>query len=308
MQQVTFPSKINYSLFSQVLVEKSGTGTTKAYYVYGLGLIGRQDATDSSYKVYHFDRRGSAIALTDTTGAITDTYSYAAYGEQLARTGTTDQPFLYNGRDGVMTDGTTGLYYMRARYYNPPIKRFINMDTLLGGIDDGQTLNRYAFVKGRVVDSVDPLGLSADSDNKFTNYSNALLTAAWHIPINQLSKGLINQFFGTLAANSSYSTKALGNLSGTLQNFAGPILSVGYDTYSDMKKHPERSSLETAGRFSLDISAQLLIKAGGIASGGTAEPALSIVYSANRENIQNAILFNSATDWLSDMQYKYGLY
>jgi RHS repeat-associated protein len=44
-----------------------------------------------------------------------------------------------------MTD-ENGLYYMRARYYNPDIKRFINLDMLLGSIDNGQSLNRYAHV------------------------------------------------------------------------------------------------------------------------------------------------------------------
>ena len=38
-------------------------------------------------------------------------------------------PFLYNGQFGVTTDGN-GLYYMRARYYNVDIKRFINQDVL----------------------------------------------------------------------------------------------------------------------------------------------------------------------------------
>jgi len=59
---------------------------------------------------------------------------------------------------GVMTD-ESGLYYMRARYYSPEIRRFVNQDILLGGITDGQTLNRYAYVTGRPVSFVDPFGL-----------------------------------------------------------------------------------------------------------------------------------------------------
>ena len=34
-----------------------------------------------------------------------------------------------------------GLYYMRARYYNPDIKRFVSADILAGSINDGRTLN-----------------------------------------------------------------------------------------------------------------------------------------------------------------------
>ncbi|WP_430026971.1 RHS repeat-associated core domain-containing protein [Paenibacillus turicensis] len=52
-----------------------------------------------------------------------------------------------------------GLYYMRARYYHPELKRFLNRDVLKGDIWEGQTLNRYAYVNGDPVSYVDPLGL-----------------------------------------------------------------------------------------------------------------------------------------------------
>ncbi|KQO15424.1 hypothetical protein ASF12_28585 [Paenibacillus sp. Leaf72] len=78
--------------------------------------------------------------------------------------GTIQQPFQYNGRDGVATDAN-GLYHMRARYYNPEIKRFINRDVLTGSISDSQTLNRYAYVNGNPISYVDPFGLSRDGDS-----------------------------------------------------------------------------------------------------------------------------------------------
>jgi len=56
-----------------------------------------------------------------------------------------------------MSDGN-GLYYMRARFYSPEIRRFVNQDILLGKVSEGQTLNRYAFVTGRPVSFVDPFG------------------------------------------------------------------------------------------------------------------------------------------------------
>ncbi|RKZ73519.1 MAG: hypothetical protein DRR19_30915 [Candidatus Parabeggiatoa sp. nov. 1] len=68
-------------------------------------------------------------------------------------------PFLFNGMYGVMSDGN-GLYHMRARYYSPEIRRFVNQDVLLDSVSEGQTLNRYAFVTGRPVSFVDPFGLA----------------------------------------------------------------------------------------------------------------------------------------------------
>ncbi len=51
---------------------------------------------------------------------------------------------------------------MRARYYNPEIKRFVNRDVVTGSIGNGLTMNRYAYVNGNPVSYIDPFGLSAD--------------------------------------------------------------------------------------------------------------------------------------------------
>jgi len=59
----------------------------------------------------------------------------------------------------VMTD-TNGLYQMRARFYHPELRRFVNQDPVfLGGIAESQSLNRFAFVTGEPVSLVDPFGL-----------------------------------------------------------------------------------------------------------------------------------------------------
>ena len=122
---------------------------------FGLGLIGQE--TGSEYTNYHFDLRGSTVALTNNQGQVTERFQYSPYGVLLS--GNAEKtPFLFNGMYGVMTD-SNGLYYMRARFYSPKIRRFVNQDILLGNIDDGQTLNRYAYVTGRPVNFVDPFGL-----------------------------------------------------------------------------------------------------------------------------------------------------
>ncbi len=56
-----------------------------------------------------------------------------------------------------MTDHN-GLYHMRARYYNPQTRRFVNRDTYTGGIKDAQSLNRYAYVEGNPLLYADPSG------------------------------------------------------------------------------------------------------------------------------------------------------
>ncbi|MEK3789131.1 RHS repeat-associated core domain-containing protein [Paenibacillus sp. FSL K6-1230] len=158
---------------SQVLMETDADGNPLAYYVYGLGLLGREDAS-GTYQSYHYDRRGSKVALTALDGTITDTYQYGPYGEQIGHEGATEQPFRYNGRDGVMTD-VNGLYHMRARYYSPDIKLFINRDVVTGTISDTPTLNRYAYVNGNPISYIDPFGLSRDGDSLMLRGGDVLL-------------------------------------------------------------------------------------------------------------------------------------
>jgi RHS repeat-associated protein len=139
---------------SQVLVRTKGNGEV-TYYVYGLGLIGEESA--GNYFSYHFDYRGSTIAITNITGQLLDIVQYSPFGVVLSQP-IFDTPFLFNGLYGVMTDGNR-LNYMRARYYSAEIRRFVNQDILLGNVADGQSLNRFAFVMGNPVSFVDPFGL-----------------------------------------------------------------------------------------------------------------------------------------------------
>ena len=127
------------------------------YYIYGAGLLYQvtEQSTATNTLTYHYDYRGSTVALTDGNGNVTDRIEYSAYATMTYRSGTNDTPFLFNGRYGVMTDAN-GLMYMRARYYNPFISRFINPDPT--GFSGG--LNFYAYADGNPVSYMDPFGLS----------------------------------------------------------------------------------------------------------------------------------------------------
>ena len=98
------------------------------------------------------------------------------YGELLQKAKNAVR-FLYNGSYGVVTD-ENDLYYMRARYYNPDIKRFLNQDIKVGDISNGQGLNRYAYCEGNPVSMVDPFGLSPqisqDQTSRFSVLHNIL--------------------------------------------------------------------------------------------------------------------------------------
>ena len=144
----------------------------------GNGLLAQEDET-GEYLLYHFNNIGSTSAVTDMDGTIVHAYSYGTYGELLSgnREGIR---FLYNGRYGVVTD-ENGLYYMRARYYNVDIKRFINQDVVEGSIATSPSLNQYAYCQGNPVKLTDPFGLSP-----FTSWSvlgHGLLDVLGFIPV-----------------------------------------------------------------------------------------------------------------------------
>jgi RHS repeat-associated protein len=99
---------------------------------------------------YLGDALGNTVALADTGGALSTTYTYAPFGE----TALTGLPFAnavqYTGREN---DGT-GLYYYRARYYDPTRSRFVSEDPIgFAG------RNLYSYVRNGPLRARDPLGL-----------------------------------------------------------------------------------------------------------------------------------------------------
>jgi RHS repeat-associated protein len=138
------------------LVEEVNTaGTAVARYVHSLGVdepLAMLRGGTTSY--FEADGLGSITTLTTKTGTLAATYTYDAFGNVTATTGSVVNPFLYAGRE---YDAETGLYYDRARYYDPKIGRFISGDPT--GFS-GSGTNLYAYVHNSAPNSIDPSGLS----------------------------------------------------------------------------------------------------------------------------------------------------
>jgi RHS repeat-associated protein len=125
-------------------------GTRK--YVYGLGLA--YAVAGSAIEVYHTDHLGSVRALTDASGTAVATYRTDEWGVPVSSSGSSNQPFGFTGepRDA------SGLSYLRSRYYDPNLGRFLSRDTWVGGFSAPQSLNRYAYVRNNPVRYADPSG------------------------------------------------------------------------------------------------------------------------------------------------------
>ena len=112
------------------------------------------DVADSSaVYYYHYDGLGSVVALSDSSGDSCQSYEYSAYGQVAASDPNfTANLYLFTGR---RFDYETGLYYYRARYYNPYIGRFLQTDPI--GYGDG--INWYAYCGNNPLAYTDPSGL-----------------------------------------------------------------------------------------------------------------------------------------------------
>src|SRR5271165_546915 len=101
---------------------------------------------------------GSVTSLSNSAGALASTYTYDSFGNLTASTATLTNPFRYTGRE---FDSETGLYFYRARYFDPAVGRFISEDPIRfgGGVDF------YPYVDNSPVNAVDPLGLVAGPKN-----------------------------------------------------------------------------------------------------------------------------------------------
>ena len=164
--RAVFVTDVVSSELSRVLIKKTYTKTngnvtdnsTDVLYIYGNGLISETKGASTLY--HHYNNIGSTMKLSDGSGNIIAEYSYGPYGELLSGNNKLTD-YLYNGQYGVSTDDN-GLYYMRQRYYNAEIKRFINQDILTGEVGNSQSMNQYAYVEGNPINLMDPFGLSPE--------------------------------------------------------------------------------------------------------------------------------------------------
>jgi RHS repeat-associated protein len=104
---------------------------------------------------YHADGIGSVRALTDETGAVTDTYAYTAFGEPLTHTGTDPQPYAFTGEP---YDANVGFQYHRARWLDPSTGWFVTVDPLSGLDHDPPSLHRYLYAAADPINRKDPTG------------------------------------------------------------------------------------------------------------------------------------------------------
>jgi RHS repeat-associated protein len=135
-----------------LIEETNATGAVVARYARTQNIdepLAMQRGGTTSY--YQQDWLKSVTSLSTTAGALAQTYTYDSFGKVTASSGSLTNPFQYTGRE---LDSETGLYYYRARYYDPTTGRFLSEDPIAfrGG------KNFYAYVGNNAVNETDPDG------------------------------------------------------------------------------------------------------------------------------------------------------
>jgi RHS repeat-associated protein len=96
-----------------------------------------------------------AIDKASRLPPVTDSYDYDVFGNKINSTGTTPNNYLYRGEQ---FDSDLGLYYLRARYYNPITGRFMSRDPEDHALLAPNELHKYLYAGGDPIDGIDPTG------------------------------------------------------------------------------------------------------------------------------------------------------
>ncbi len=139
--------------YHQVLEEQDDLFMPQVVYTYGDDLISQTNA--QGVYTFGYDGLGSTRILTDASGVVQNSYGYQAFGELDYQYGAIENNYLFTGEQ---YDNNVGFYYLRARYYNPGIGRFHNMDVFPGMQFEPKSLHKYLYTHADPINNIDPSG------------------------------------------------------------------------------------------------------------------------------------------------------
>jgi RHS repeat-associated protein len=205
---------LNPSGYSQVMEEVIG-GTVQRVYTYGTMLVSQSQRIAGSFvsSFYGYDAQGNVKFLTDSTGAVTDTYAYDAFGTMIGQPGSTPNSYFYGGQQ---LDSDLGLYFLRARYYEPARGRFLTLDPFDGEARRPSSLHKYLYVHGDGVNFGDPSGMAEGviAQATLSSFGRMMANAKLAAVVLALGRALV------AAANGNRDIENAGNTITVMAAFA----------------------------------------------------------------------------------------
>lgn len=220
----------------QILTEVGEKDQEKKRLIRGYGIVASEER---EYHTYHTNEHGDVELILGGKGEIENQYQYDAFGRITKAEEFVGNRYTYVGE---VYDSLTMQYYLRARYYNPQIARFIQEDEYRG---DG--LNLYAYCANNPVRYIDPSGYGEESEacatgNQETTRSNYKFSANADTHLNNVD-GFDKNHTGIKGAHNVLSfigferpTKVIGNI--RYSNFPG-IFEIDYDVAKMNRGKPD---------------------------------------------------------------------
>ena len=163
--------------------EEAGLSQEATSYHLGAGIEAFQ--RDSKTFYYHQDEQLNTTLISDEKAAIRNHYQYDAFGAGLDAVEALPNRIRYTGQ---RYDGQTGQYYLRVRYHNPVLGRFMQEDVYQG---DG--LNLYAYCRNNPVVYYDPSGYDCGGSGKFNEDGGTESIKSTDSKINKLVEDIIQR-------------------------------------------------------------------------------------------------------------------
>ena len=150
----------------QVVMELSKGGAVQKRYIRGNDLVYADKGENTEKTYYVTDMHGNVVQLLDESGNVTKTYEYDSFGNEVKPEKKDENPYRYCGE---YYDKETEEVYLRARYYEPSVGRFITRDTYTGESDEPLSLHLYTYCENDGVNMVDPSGHWGRKDGKYVH-------------------------------------------------------------------------------------------------------------------------------------------
>ncbi len=174
---------------ADLIAEYDGAGNLLRRYVHGEGesepLVWYEGSGTGTKYYFHADDNDSIVSVTDGSGAVVDINRYDEYGLKTSSAPASAGRFAFTGQVWLPE---IGLYYYRARLYNPAIGRFMQTDPL--GYGDG--LNWYAYVHDDPVNGSDPSGLCDPDKNPSQTPSDGMAPSQQPVLHKTCTEGIGN--------------------------------------------------------------------------------------------------------------------
>ena len=227
--------------YDKPVVESDGTNFT-AVNLYGTNLISRTAENQTLY--YQFNGHADVIGLIDEDGVLVASYYYDAFGVPTVTSGDIENPFRYGG---YLYDEETGLYYIKSRFYDASIARFIQEDIYAGKYSDPLSLNLYTYVLNNPLRYLDPTGMIPD-EIKLNGQSIGYL------------KGMRYGIYGSIAdLNKAYGYKRNMSVKNGVYTFTFNDIKMVIDI-KDKSLNTEHKMNVKGDRFAYDYPYFVLVK------------------------------------------------